>query len=215
MAAPASEGEDGLILPPLRRARDVTRDLDPKAGDDRAPEVSLPERGARAGVTAAAFGVIALLAGADAFGDLQEGIGLWNVVLDLALTAGAILAGCYFFWQFLRATRRAGELIRALGDAREDAEHWRIRSAQVLPALGAAILRQFERWGLSDDEQELALLVLNGVALEEIARRRHSDPMTIQRLAEVVYRKAGVADSCGLASYFVRDLMILAGQGRR
>jgi DNA-binding CsgD family transcriptional regulator len=162
---------------------------------------------------AAAFGVIGVLAAIDAIGDVQEGVPVWNVTLDLTLTAGALLAGIYFLWRFLRVSRQTSELLHALGQARADAEQWRLQCAAVFPEIGAAILRQFDRWSLTPEEQEIALAVLRGLTTEEIAERQGAAPIVIRRQTNEIYRKAGVDGPTGLSAYFLSDLLFVAGQG--
>ncbi len=57
-------------------------------------------------------------------------------------------------------------------------ERWRTDARQALAGLGAAIERQFERWQLTDAERSVALLLLKGLSLEEIAAARGTSERT-------------------------------------
>ncbi len=175
--------------------------------------LSAPPSPWKAAASAAVFVVIAILAALDAIRDLSAGVAVWNVSLALALTAGALATGSFFLWRLVRIRRHTSEILRQLGAARADAERWRQECAQFLPALGEAILRQFDRWSLTPDEQEIALLVLNGLLPEQIAERRQAPLPAIHEAVAEIYRKAGVSSASALSAFFLRDLLFLAGDG--
>ena len=59
---------------------------------------------------------------------------------------------------------------------------------------------------LSDAEREVALLLLKGVSLKEIAEARGTAERTVRQQAAAVYAKAGVSGRSELASYFLDAL---------
>jgi len=91
-------------------------------------------------------------------------------------------------------------------------EHGRYREA-VRSASGQlleTIERRFESWRLTDSEREVALLLIKGLSVNEIAQVRNSKPGTIKSQSNAIYRKAGLRGRSELAAYFVEDL--LAGE---
>ena len=160
---------------------------------------------------AAVFIVIAVLAGGDALADMHLGLPLWNISVDLAITSGALIAGAIASWRSVVLRRHASALSHGLFAARADADHWRAEAASVLPALGAAIHRQFERWGLTADEQLVALMLLNGLSSKEIADRRKTSVDAVRQQSLAIYRKGGVAGRAALSAFFLQDLLFLAG----
>jgi DNA-binding CsgD family transcriptional regulator len=157
------------------------------------------------------FGVIAVLAGADAAADLRSGLPLWNIGVDLTITAGAIIAGAVYWWRSVHFRRQTEALLRRLDAARADADRWRAEAASVLPALGAAIHRQFERWTLTPDEQHIALMLMSGLSSKQIAEVCHGNVRTVRQGTLDIYRKAGVTGRAALAAFFLQDLLYLAG----
>jgi DNA-binding CsgD family transcriptional regulator len=205
-------GSSGILLP----ARHLSA-FDPAPGrpfaedaDGGAPPPAAARR--RAVRSAAVFVALALLAGIDAVGDWREGIPLWNVALDLALTGCALVAGVTYLAKLLNARRGARVLLRELGAARADAAQWQQQCGEVLPQLGAAIVRQFERWSLTPEEQEVALLVLGGLSTVQIAARLQRAEHEIVRRTSALYRKAGVSGPAALSAFFLRDLLFVAEQ---
>jgi DNA-binding NarL/FixJ family response regulator len=111
--------------------------------------------------------------------------------------------------------RHANALKLRLDAANADAVRWRAEAASVLPALGAAIHRQFQRWGLTPDEQHVALMLLNGLSAKQIADFRHSDVRFVRKQIFEIYRKTGLSGRAALSAFFLQDLLFLAGRPPR
>ncbi len=160
---------------------------------------------------AAVFAVIAVIAGADAVADMQLGLPPWNIATDLVITTGALIAGGIYSWRWAVLRRHTSALSNRLTAARADADHWRAEAASVLPALGSAMRRQFERWGLTHDEQQVAVMLLNGLSSKEIAEARHGTVDAARQLTLSIYRKGGFGGRAALSAFFLQDLLFLAG----
>jgi DNA-binding CsgD family transcriptional regulator len=130
------------------------------------------------------------------------------VALEGAMLVVA-LGGIAVLW---RAVRRTGRQVRALHGvaeaARAEADRWRRQSRSLLAGLGAAIDLQFERWGLSPAEREVALLLVKGLSSQEIATVRATSERTVRQQSQAVYRKAGLAGRAELAAFFLEDLLL-------
>jgi DNA-binding CsgD family transcriptional regulator len=84
---------------------------------------------------------------------------------------------------------------------------FRGESQQHARGLGEAIDRQFQRWGLSPAEREVALLLVKGLSHKEAAEVRATSERTVRQQALAVYRKAGLAGRAELAAFFLEDLL--------
>lgn len=155
-----------------------------------------------------AFAAVAALAVADLLSDRGSGIEPKHVLLEGALLALALTA----IWSLRRAVGRKRREIRALrGEVaawRAEAERWRGQSRGLLEGLGAAIDAQFERWGLSPAEREVALLLVKGLSSQEVATVRGTSERTVRQQSQAVYRKAGLAGRAELAAFFLEDLLL-------
>jgi DNA-binding CsgD family transcriptional regulator len=118
-------------------------------------------------------------------------------------------------WKQLRTAQlRARDLQRDLDGTRADLARWRSEAQEALRGLGAAIDAQFERWELTPAERDVALLLLKGFSLKEIAELRTTGERTARQQALAVYRKAGLAGRAELAAFFLEDLLLPTGDGR-
>ena len=182
------------------------------------PETGILERAARgeassgrplaSAVTGAVFALSAALVGADLLKDMQHGSGFAHVGIELALMTCALVAAAVFWWRFAALRREARSLVSDLDAARADADRWRAEAQDALRGLGAAIDHQFDRWKLSAAEREVALLLLKGLSLKEIADLRQTSERTVRQQSLGVYRKGGLSGRAELAAFFLEDLLL-------
>jgi DNA-binding CsgD family transcriptional regulator len=98
-------------------------------------------------------------------------------------------------------------LLRDLEVARIQGQRWRTESRALLAGLGEAIDEQFSRWNLTEAEREVALLLLKGLSLKEIAAVRATTERTIRAQARALYSKAGLTGRAALSAFFLEDLL--------
>jgi DNA-binding CsgD family transcriptional regulator len=161
------------------------------------------------------FTLIALLAAADLVSDLDEGATLTHLAVEACMFAigfvGAILIAQRLV-SARRAEREARRLVASLEnrlrETEAEAARWRDESRELLGGLGQALDRQFERWGLSPAEKEVALLLLKGLTHKEIADVRAITEATARQQARAVYKKGGLNGRHDLAAFFLEDLLL-------
>lgn len=102
---------------------------------------------------------------------------------------------------------QARTLSTSLDATRHEAERWRRDAGAFLSGLGVAIEQQFERWGLTAAEKEIASLLLKGLEHKEIAELRSVSETTVRQQAGNLYRKGGLAGRHDLAAFFLEDLL--------
>ncbi len=115
-----------------------------------------------------------------------------ETVVVFILGFSLIIVGAAF-WRILRENRN----YRAMAG---------LASGEFLRVLDS----KFSEWELSDSEREIALLLIKGLTIQEIADVRNTKPGTIKSQSNAVYRKADVKSRNELVAYFVEDL--LSGQ---
>jgi DNA-binding CsgD family transcriptional regulator len=106
-------------------------------------------------------------------------------------------------------------LIRDLEVARLQGQRWRTEARSLLNGLGEAIEAQFSRWNLTEAEREVALLLLKGLSLKEIAAVRATSERTIRAQARSLYSKAGLTGRASLSAFFLEDLLAPIESGER
>ena len=167
------------------------------------------------GVSILLFIVIAVLMAIDLTIEFMRGEPIALQTFELLIFTSALAGIAIHWWQMVSERRRAQaldrELVAARDEARrwsEDARRWNSEAQAVLHGLGAAIDRQFDRWGLSPAEREIALLQLKGLRHRDIAELRQTSERTVRQQALAVYRKAGLNGRSDLAAFFLEDLLL-------
>jgi DNA-binding CsgD family transcriptional regulator len=159
-------------------------------------------------VPMAIFLFISVFMAADISSDLAAGSSPGHLIAEAVVMATSLI-GLVAMWRLLRATMQwARDLEVALDGTRADLVRWRSEAQEHLRGLGVAIDRQFDRWGLSPAEREVALLLLKGLSLKEAAEARQTSERTVRQQALAVYRKAGLAGRAELAAFFLEDLLL-------
>jgi len=106
-------------------------------------------------------------------------------------------------------------LLHDLELARLQGQRWRAESRTLLNGLGEAIDAQFSRWNLTEAEREVALLLLKGLSVKEIAAVRATSERTIRAQSAALYSKAGLTGRAALSAFFLEDLLAPIDQGER
>jgi DNA-binding CsgD family transcriptional regulator len=144
--------------------------------------------------------------------ELLEDPGLSPLALAMELVAivPQVLVSVGVVLLFRIALRQRDEqrtLIRDLEVARLQGERWRAESRYFLNGLGEAIDVQFGRWNLTEAEREVALLLLKGLSLKEVAAVRATSERTIRAQARSLYAKSGLTGRAALSAFFLEDLL--------
>jgi len=74
-------------------------------------------------------------------------------------------------------------------------------------AYNLQIIEQFKHWELSSKEQEIALQLLKGLSLKEIAELRFRSEKTVRQQASSIYRKSEVSGRNEFSAWFFEDLL--------
>lgn len=120
-----------------------------------------------------------------------------------------VFVGLYFLWsKNVILSAQLEKLDVELKAAQEEAKHWRAANASHIEGLSLAIDRQLSQWGLTISEKEIALLLLKGFSLKEVAELRHTSERTVRQQAVTIYSKSGLGGRNELAAFFLEDLMV-------
>ena len=150
---------------------------------------------------------MALSSIADVSADISEGASWNHIAVELAVV---LFSFASFIWlwrekQTLHVT--AKELQNELERSDLAASEWRSKAATFASGLISAIDSQFLAWGLSQAEKDVALMLIKGFSLKEIAELRKTSERTVRQQAQEAYRKAGLDGRVQLAAYFLEDLL--------
>jgi len=132
---------------------------------------------------------------------------LWMELVDIVPVVLTSVGVVFLFRAQSRQREEQRTLIRELDVARTQGERWRSEARVFLNGLGEAMEAQFSRWNLTDAEGEVALLLLKGLSLKEIAQVRGTSERTVRAQARSVYSKSGLTGRASLSAFFLEDLL--------
>lgn len=160
------------------------------------------------------WAIVAIVAGVGVFLALElreePGLSGWDLAIEALEVLPLVVAFVGVILLFKIAARQREDqlvLIRDLEVARVQGQRWRTEARTLLSGLGDAIDAQFTRWNLTDAEREVALLLLKGLSLKEVAAVRATTERTIRAQAQALYAKAGVTGRAALSAFFLEDLL--------
>jgi len=156
--------------------------------------------------------LVAIITAVDLFLDFATGVHLFHIVIE-SLVLALLAAISTAMWRNRgRRIEELDQVVRSLDTQvqklDEEVGRWRGENEELMRGLGVAIDEQFERWGLSGAEAEVALLLLKGLSLKEVAAVRSTSERTSRDQARAVYKKSELAGRSELSAFFLEDLLL-------
>lgn len=149
---------------------------------------------------------VALLGTLDLISDAPPTWKSVHVLLELTLIAVSAGGALLLAAGWGRAADSLAESRRALIAERAEAAQWRAKAESALHGFRVAIQDQFVRWGLTPSEQEVALLILQGLGHKQIAFATGRSERTVRQHAAAIYQKSGLSGRAELAAFFLEGL---------
>ena len=131
-------------------------------------------------------------------------------LIEMLVLSAAMVASVIVVNRLGRLEHDTNALRSELSAASDAGRAWRAQSEHLLRGLADAVSSQFQAWGLTHAEADIASLILKGVPLKDIAILRKTSEATIRQQAQSIYRKSGLGNRSELAAYFLEDLFDVA-----
>ena len=113
------------------------------------------------------------------FEDLGQGSD-WSMIATDLIYVSLMIFLLFYIWKLapLAGTKRNHLLRTQIDEKSRDADQWRNEAKKLIAGLGQLMHQQFRQWKLSKAEQEIAVLLLKGFSLKEIASMRETAEKT-------------------------------------
>ena len=159
-------------------------------------------------IAALGFLAIVIASAFDLWSDSPETLFSLHVVTEISIIAISLGLAIYL-WSGWRGASKSLEAARTNLTARsEELDAWRSQAKSSLDALSDNIDQQLRNWGLTPTEREVALRVLQGHSLKEIANGFNRSERTVRQHAGAIYSKSGLSGRAELAGFFLGDLTL-------
>jgi DNA-binding CsgD family transcriptional regulator len=150
--------------------------------------------------------LISALTLVDVFNDIQEGLPTKHLIHELGLVFICLSGIAY---QLFIIKRKNTDLVSFDQKNRElSHENAEFKKQLQNRLLGAQSLveEMFERWSLSKGEKDIAILLIKGCSMKEIAETRSSSESTVRQQASNIYKKSKLEGRKELTAFFIEDL---------
>lgn len=181
--------------------------------DDRNPSSDVPpELGALRAreriLVSIALVLVLIIALIDMFEDTGQRQSVARLIADLSYL-GVMVALLAYLWRSVPSTTRKQNLVltREVVEKHRDLERWRQRATGLIAGLREMMDQQFDDWKLSAAERQVAVLLIKGLSLKEIAVIRTTSERTVRQQAGAVYAKSGLGGRAELSAFFLEDLL--------
>ena len=149
--------------------------------------------------------------------DLQEGVTMNHLIHEGALWAFSMAGAFYQFkiikWQTQEMVVFQSK-INELGATNNELKIEQLNFQKKISHLSSEFLismdEQFNTWLFSRAEKEIALLLIKGLAMKEIADIRGSSESTVRQQASQIYKKSKLTGRMELSAFFLDDLLALS-----
>lgn len=153
----------------------------------------------------------------DIITDVRSGIPMGHMIHEAALWVFSMAAAVYQFkiikWQ--KSEMEGFQLkIKELDSSnlvlKQEQEQFRKKISHLSTEFLLNIDEQFDIWGFSRAEKEIALLLIKGLSMKEIADIRESNENTVRQQASQIYKKSSLKGRMELSAFFLDDLLALS-----
>jgi len=158
-----------------------------------------------------------LFALVDIIVDMNEGISIGHLIHEAALWAFS-MAGAFYQFKIIKWQKnemnafqtKINELDSKNAELKLEQQNFQKKISHLSTEFLINIDDQFNKWGFSRAEKEIALLLIKGLAMKEIADIRGSSENTVRQQASQVYKKSSLGGRMDLSAFFLDDLLALS-----
>lgn len=126
---------------------------------------------------------------------------IWHEVLLCLLAIGSLI------WQLVTISRKDRQIQGISHELAEGRKNYQKRSHDQATQLRTLIDQQFAEWQLSHSEMDVALLLIKGLSMKEIAEIRSTQEKTVRQQAAMIYKKSKLSGRQELAAFFLEDIL--------
>ena len=156
---------------------------------------------------AGVLGVIMILNSLDVVTDIGLGVPRWHIVEESMIVLASGIGFIYLLWEMRRRSREMKALTHSLNSADQQLQDITEEMRRARSNFSESIQQQFQAWGLTLSEQQVAMLLLKGLSFREIAVVRDTREKTVRQQASSIYAKSGLDGRHAFSAWFLEDFL--------
>lgn len=158
-------------------------------------------------IIAVVLGLIMTLNSLDVVTDIGLGVPRWHIIEESLIVLASGLCFLYLLWEMRQRTVQMRQLAATLGSADRQLKDITEEMSRARHSYSEVIQQQFQAWGLTIGEQQVAMLLLKGLSFKEIAVVRDTREKTVRQQASTIYGKSGLEGRHAFAAWFLEDFL--------
>jgi len=143
----------------------------------------------------------------DIIADLQLDIPAWHIMQESILVLLTVIGTVYLSNDLMRRSRQVKALAYRLAQADKQIDNMSSQMRSARQDYSQAVASQFNTWGFTKSEQQVAFLLLKGLSFKEIAEVRQTKEKTVRQQASSIYGKAEVDGRHTFCAWFMEDFI--------
>lgn len=151
--------------------------------------------------------IVATMVTFDILNDSQENVTIWHLLIEGSAGLASLFGIFYFAKDFFHLKHKLEDSLVNNLQLKKEATQWKGESQKYIKGLSQSIDIQLTHWKLSNAEKEVALLLLKGLSLKQIAEIRSTTEKTARVQSIAIYSKSGLSGRSELAAFFLEDLL--------
>jgi DNA-binding CsgD family transcriptional regulator len=148
-----------------------------------------------------------LMNGLDVMIDIGFGMPIWHILQESSLVILSATGAILLILHMRKRNKVLHELAENLADANKQVAILSGKIQAERKRYSLVIKEQFENWGLTTGEQQVAMLLLKGLSLKEVASVRQTKEMTVRQQASSIYAKSGLVGRHEFSAWFLDDFL--------
>jgi DNA-binding NarL/FixJ family response regulator len=149
---------------------------------------------------------IAITVGLDMVLDIKDGLPWQHLVHEALILGFCLILTLYQVRVIAQQRLKLASKTQKIAELTQSREEFRRKSTRFTQEFSAAVNEQFREWHLTESERDVAILLIKGASMKEIADDRASKETTVRQQAAAIYKKASVEGRQELTAFFLEDL---------
>lgn len=142
----------------------------------------------------------------DVLADIKEGIPFKHWLHEVVIAIMALIFILYKVSLAFKRDQAIFEIQEKVNLANQEIDYYKKQIGQYKSGVSGLLEQQFKIWGLTQSEADVALLLIKGLSMKEVAEARGSSESTVRQQSASIYKKSNLENRNQLASYFLEDI---------
>jgi DNA-binding CsgD family transcriptional regulator len=143
----------------------------------------------------------------DLYHDHADGVPMQHIWHELFMFAFTIFGIIALSIKITKQRKNLSLLKLELDQEKTTNTDWKTKSLGAATLIRQLIDEQFALWHLSQSEKDVALLLIKGFSMKEIAEIRSTQEKTVRQQAMSIYKKSSLSGRQQLAAFFLEDIL--------